>query len=227
MSANQYSDLFKRYPNDFLFLPALANSMWASDAIWRHTFGSTMLTYHQRCSVAFSWVKFHWNRPKYQFETFVRTLHFYIISIFPGANELSNAPSMIVFLIYVSCFHKRNYLNMYYAMARRGKMIAMSTLAVLQFCMLCTECFIEQALWRNDIIEVIHSYICRALQWLHNGLNSVSNHQPHHCLLSRFSGADQRKHQSSASLASVRGIYRGPHKWPVTRKMFPFDDVIM
>ena len=45
------------------------------------------------------------------------------------------------------------------------------------------------------------------------------------------SGLDRRKHQSSASLASVRGIHRGPvnspHKWPVTRKMFPFDDVIM
>ena len=44
-------------------------------------------------------------------------------------------------------------------------------------------------------------------------------------------GAGQRKHQSSASLAFVRGIHRGPmnspHKWPVTRKMFPFDDVIM
>ena len=46
-----------------------------------------------------------------------------------------------------------------------------------------------------------------------------------------YSAADQRKHQSSASLAFVRGIHRGPenspHKWPVTRKMFPFDDVIM
>ena len=46
-----------------------------------------------------------------------------------------------------------------------------------------------------------------------------------------YSGADQRKHQSSASLAFVRGIHQGPvnspHKWPVTRKMFPFDDVIM
>ena len=44
------------------------------------------------------------------------------------------------------------------------------------------------------------------------------------------SGADQRKHQSSAPLAFVRGIHRkpgnSPHKWPVTRKMFPFDDVI-
>ena len=45
------------------------------------------------------------------------------------------------------------------------------------------------------------------------------------------SDADQRKYQSSASLAFVWGIHRGPvnspHKGPVTRKMFPFDDVIM
>ena len=42
-------------------------------------------------------------------------------------------------------------------------------------------------------------------------------------------GTDQRKHPSSASLAFVRGIHRGPvnspHKWPVTRKLFPFHDV--
>ena len=46
-----------------------------------------------------------------------------------------------------------------------------------------------------------------------------------------YSGADQSKHQRSASLVFVWGIHRGPvsspHKWPVTRKMFPFDDVIM
>ena len=46
-----------------------------------------------------------------------------------------------------------------------------------------------------------------------------------------YSGVDQSKHQSSASLAFVQEIHRGPvnfpHKWPVTRKMFPFDDVIM
>ena len=46
-----------------------------------------------------------------------------------------------------------------------------------------------------------------------------------------YSDADQRKHQSSASLAFVRGIHRWPvnslHKWPVTRNVFPFDDVIM
>ena len=45
------------------------------------------------------------------------------------------------------------------------------------------------------------------------------------------SGADQRKHQSSATLAFVRGIHRwpvdSPHKRPVTQKMFPFHDVII
>ena len=46
-----------------------------------------------------------------------------------------------------------------------------------------------------------------------------------------YSDADQRKHQSSTSLAFVWGIHRwpvnSPHKWPVMRKMFPFDGVIM
>ena len=45
------------------------------------------------------------------------------------------------------------------------------------------------------------------------------------------SGANQRKHQIFASLAFVRGIHRSPvnspHKGPVTRKMFPYDDVIL
>ena len=45
------------------------------------------------------------------------------------------------------------------------------------------------------------------------------------------SGANQSKHQSSASLAFVWGIHRWPvnstHKWSVTRDMIPFDDVIM
>ena len=51
-----------------------------------------------------------------------------------------------------------------------------------------------------------------------------------------YSDADQRKHQSSASLAFVRGIHRGPvnspHKWTKTRKMFlrqhpKFDTFVM
>ena len=46
-----------------------------------------------------------------------------------------------------------------------------------------------------------------------------------------YSDADQRKHQSSTSLAFVWGIHwepvNSPHKWPVTQKMLPFDDVII
>ena len=46
-----------------------------------------------------------------------------------------------------------------------------------------------------------------------------------------YSGADQKEHQSSASLAFVGGIHRSPvnspHKGPVTRNVFPFDDIIM
>ena len=42
------------------------------------------------------------------------------------------------------------------------------------------------------------------------------------------SGTGQRKHQSSTSLAFVRGIHRWsvdyPHKGPIMWKMFPFDE---
>ena len=45
------------------------------------------------------------------------------------------------------------------------------------------------------------------------------------------SAVDEKKYQSSASMAFVRGIHRwpvnSPHIGPVTRKMFPFDNVII
>ena len=81
-------------------------------------------------------------------------------------------------------------------------------------------------------MELLHSYAepsiytFKSLLWRHNGRDGVSNHPPHDCL----PGADQRKHQSSTSPAFVRDINRwpvnSPHKGKVTRKMFPFDDVI-
>ena len=40
-----------------------------------------------------------------------------------------------------------------------------------------------------------------------------------------YSGTDQRKYRSSASLTSVQ--VNSPHKEPIAQKMFPFDDVIM
>ena len=70
------------------------------------------------------------------------------------------------------------------------------------------------------------------LRWRHNGHDGGTK-SPASRLFTRPFIQTQiiGKHQSSASLALVRGIHRGPvnsaHKWPVTRKMFPFDDVIM
>ena len=70
-----------------------------------------------------------------------------------------------------------------------------------------------------------------SLQWRHNELDSVSNHQPHGCLLNRLF----RRRSKKTSKPRVTGLCVGnsprpvnsPHKGPVTRKMFPFDDVIM
>ena len=70
-----------------------------------------------------------------------------------------------------------------------------------------------------------------AVQWRHHEHDGVSNHQPNDCLLNRLFRCRLKKHQGSASLAFVREIRRStvnsPPKGPVTRKMFPFDDVIM
>ena len=69
------------------------------------------------------------------------------------------------------------------------------------------------------------------LQWRHNERDGVSNHWRLDGLLNRLFRRRSNKHLSSASLAFVRGIHRSPvnppHKGPVTRKMFPFEDVIM
>ena len=66
----------------------------------------------------------------------------------------------------------------------------------------------------------------RSLQWRHNGQDSVSNHQPHECLLNRIFSRRSKK----TSKLRVTGLCVGnssvtgefPHKWPVTRKMFSF-----
>ena len=80
----------------------------------------------------------------------------------------------------------------------------------------------------NDkVCKVIPPYI----QWRHNDHDGVSNHQPHGCLLNRLF----RRRSKKTSKLRVTGLCAGnspgpvnsPHKGPVTRKMSPFDDVIM
>ena len=77
----------------------------------------------------------------------------------------------------------------------------------------------------------LHLKINITLQWRHNGRESVSNHQPHECLLNRLFRRRSKKTSKLRVTGFVRGIHRGPvnspHKWPVTRKMFPYDDVII
>ena len=71
----------------------------------------------------------------------------------------------------------------------------------------------------------------RTLQWRHNGRDSVSNRQPHDCLLNRLFRRSSKKTSKLRVTRRCAGNSPGPvnssHKWPVTRKMFPFDDVIM
>ena len=74
------------------------------------------------------------------------------------------------------------------------------------------------------------SYIM-SLRWRHNGHDGVSYHLPHDCFLNRLF----RRRSNKTSKLCVTGLCAGnspgtgefPHKGPVTRKMFSFDDVIM
>ena len=69
------------------------------------------------------------------------------------------------------------------------------------------------------------------LHWHHDGPDGVSNHQSHDCLLKRLLRCRSKK----TSKLRVTGFCAGnsrwpvnsPHKWPVTRKVLPFDDVII
>ena len=91
-------------------------------------------------------------------------------------------------------------------------------------------------LWNGKSLTYARIIIClwngkSSLQWHHNERDSVSNQQPHDCLLNGLF----RRRSKKASKPGVTGLCVGnspvtgesPHKGTVTRKMFPFDDVIM
>ena len=69
------------------------------------------------------------------------------------------------------------------------------------------------------------------LHWRHNDHGGVSNHQPHGCLLNRLFRQRSKKTSKLRVTGHCAGNSPGPvnspHKGPLTRKMFPFDDVIM
>ena len=85
---------------------------------------------------------------------------------------------------------------------------------------------------RQNTKRVHNSWdVLRPLQWRHNGHDSVSNHQPHDCLLNRLFRRRSRK----TSKLRVTGLCAGnspgtgefPAQMPSNAEMFPFDDVIM
>ena len=97
--------------------------------------------------------------------------------------------------------------------------------------LLSTHFFSATMILRKIYLKSCCGHVAMPLLWRHNGRGSVSNDQPASVYSTVHSGADQRKHRSSASVAFVRGSPRWPvnfpHKWPVTRKMFSFDDDTM
>ena len=92
--------------------------------------------------------------------------------------------------------------------------------------------------WHGQNVSWYRHNSYTTLEWRHSESDAVLNRRRLDCLLNRFLRRRWKKtSKSSASLAVVRGIYRGrwiprwpvnsPHIGPVTRKMLPFDDVIM
>ena len=69
------------------------------------------------------------------------------------------------------------------------------------------------------------------ITWRHNDHDGASNHQPHGCLLNRLFGRKSKKTSklrvTGLCVGTSTGPANSPHKGPVTRKMIPFDDVIM
>ena len=88
--------------------------------------------------------------------------------------------------------------------------------------------------WLNIPSAAIFDKISPAILYYSDVIMSVMASQITSVLIvysTAFSGEDQGKHQGSTSPAFVRGIHRWPvnsmHKGPITRKIFPFDDIIM
>ena len=81
------------------------------------------------------------------------------------------------------------------------------------------------------ILDQMSRFFSITLQWRHKGHDGVSNHQHHdclfNCLFSRRSNKTTKLRVTGLCAGNSPGPVNSPHKGPVTRKMFPFDDVIM
>ena len=101
-------------------------------------------------------------------------------------------------------------------------LLSVDSLSILDnFCIQCIPCIVVAM----DIVAYF------SLQWRHNDHAGVSNHQPHGCLLNRLfrhrSKKTSKLRVTGLCVGNSPGPVNSPHKGPVTRKMFPFDDVTM
>ena len=82
--------------------------------------------------------------------------------------------------------------------------------------------------WHGNALRITGHF---SLHWRHNDHDGVSNHQSHGCLLNRLfrrrSKITSKLRVTGLCVGNSPGPVNSPHKGPVTRKMFPFDDVIM
>ena len=135
-------------------------------------------------------------------------------------------------IIFVKMIHLKSQINHIGTIARRYKHIPLSIQLLIGH--------IACLFWKIKSMNVVNKCsgvwnVSRrpllTLQWRHNWHDGVSNHPPHDCLLNRLLRCRSKK----TPKLRVIGLCEGnspvagefPHKGQVTRKMFPFDDVIM
>ena len=79
--------------------------------------------------------------------------------------------------------------------------------------------------------RIILCVIRSPLQWRHNERDGVSNHRRLDCLLNSFFRRRSKKISKLRVTSPCERIHwspvNSPHKGPITRNLFPFDDVIM
>ena len=117
-----------------------------------------------------------------------------------------------------------------------GPAVGKSTFIKIKFlCRQVTICCVNQC-WQCSVMYVMahahsQSNHSLSLRWRHDGRAGVSTHQPHECLLNFLFRHRSKKTSKLRVTCLCEGNspwpVNSPHKGPVTRKMLPFDDVIM
>ena len=149
-----------------------------------------------------------------------RALMFSLVYMYIGTNGWTNSGVAGVWDAMTSLWHSTWRI----ILARPVCSLRKSFSLLFQHDQMTIHCMCQEACW-------CHCQSFLSLHWRHNDHDGVSNHQPFGCFLNRLF----RRRSKKTSKLRVTGLceknspgpVNSPHKGPVTRKMFPFDDVIM